>query len=111
MQLDLIAKEQEKLDVCLCKDEPIDVSPDELKDLNNKLAVVNKKLYDSKNRNLELKNEILIATKILQQVIELLPYLNLCSWDIILIIHLLLLFDVTFLRNSFLDVSGENVAR
>ncbi|KAI8441560.1 hypothetical protein MSG28_015142 [Choristoneura fumiferana] len=67
MQLDLINKEQEKLDVCLCKDEPIDVSPDELKDLNNKLAVVNKKLYESKNRNLELKNEILIATKILQQ--------------------------------------------
>lgn len=68
MQLDLINKEQENLDICLCKDDPvIDASPDELKELNSKLISVNKKLYDSKNRNLELKNEILIATKILQQ--------------------------------------------
>lgn len=67
MQLDILNKEHEKLDICLCKDEPIDASPDELKELNNKLVTVNRKLYDSKNRNLELKNEILIATKILQQ--------------------------------------------
>ncbi|XP_053621605.1 coiled-coil domain-containing protein 13 [Plodia interpunctella] len=65
MQLE-ISKEQEKLDICMCKDAQ-DASPDELKELNNKLIVVNKKLYDSKNRNLELKNDILIATKILQQ--------------------------------------------
>lgn len=67
MQLEIINKENEKLDICLCKDEPIDVSPDELKELNGKLSIVNKKLYDSKNRNLELKNDILLATKILQQ--------------------------------------------
>lgn len=67
MQLDLLNKEHEKLDICLCKEEPIDTSPDELKELNNKLSVVNKKLYESKNRNLELKNDILMATKILQQ--------------------------------------------
>lgn len=67
MQLEIINKEREKLDICLCKDEPIDVSPDKLKELNSKLSVVNKKLYDSKNRNLELKNDILLATKILQQ--------------------------------------------
>lgn len=67
IQLEFINKEHEKLDICVCKDEPIDASPDELKELNNKLSVVNKKLYESKNRNLELKNEILIATKILQQ--------------------------------------------
>ncbi|CAG4963485.1 unnamed protein product [Colias eurytheme] len=67
VQLDIINKENAKLDSCLCKEEPIDANPDELKELNNKLAVVNKKLYDSKNRNLELKNDILIATKILQQ--------------------------------------------
>ncbi|XP_028176418.1 putative autophagy-related protein 11 [Ostrinia nubilalis] len=67
MQLDLINKENEKLDMCLCKEEPPDTTSDELKDLNNKLNAVNKKLYDSKNRNLELKNDILIATKILQQ--------------------------------------------
>lgn len=67
VQLDLINKENEKLEACLCKDEPVEVSPDELKELNSKLAIVNKKLYDSKNKNLELKNDILIATKILQQ--------------------------------------------
>ncbi|XP_050678819.1 coiled-coil domain-containing protein 13 [Leptidea sinapis] len=67
MQLDIINKENEKLDACLCKEEPIDASYDELKELNSKLNVVNKKLCDSKNRNLELKNEILIATKILQK--------------------------------------------
>ncbi|XP_061726379.1 coiled-coil domain-containing protein 13 [Cydia pomonella] len=67
LQLDILSKENEKLNVCLCKDEPVDINPDELKDLNNKLAGVNKKLYESKNRNLELKNEILLATKILQQ--------------------------------------------
>ncbi|KAM3955911.1 uncharacterized protein ACR2FA_010133 [Aphomia sociella] len=67
MQLDLINKEREDVDICMCKDEPIDASPDELKELNNKLTLVNKKLYESKNRNLELKNDILIATKILQQ--------------------------------------------
>lgn len=67
MQLDMINKENEKLEACLCKDEPGDINSDELKELNNKLAVVNKKLYDSKNRNLELKNDILTATKILQQ--------------------------------------------
>ncbi|XP_063370781.1 coiled-coil domain-containing protein 13 [Cydia amplana] len=67
LQLDILSKENEKLHVCLCKDESVDINPDELKDLNNKLAVVNKKLYESKNRNLELKNEILLATKILQQ--------------------------------------------
>lgn len=67
MQLEILKKESEKLDVCVCKEEPIDVNSDELKDLNNKLAAVNKKLYESKNRNLELKNDILIATKILQQ--------------------------------------------
>lgn len=67
MQLDLINKEHEKLDICLCKEEPPDTTSDELKDLNNKLNAVNKKLYDTKNRNLELKNDILLATKILQQ--------------------------------------------
>ncbi|CAH1643013.1 unnamed protein product [Spodoptera littoralis] len=67
MQLDILNKEHEKLDLCLCKDEPIDVNPDELKELNSKLSSVNKKLYESKNRNLELKNDILMATKILQQ--------------------------------------------
>lgn len=67
MQLEIINKENEKLDICLCKDEPIDASPDELKELNSKLSIINKKLYDSKNRNLELKNDILLATKILQQ--------------------------------------------
>ncbi|XP_037295936.1 coiled-coil domain-containing protein 13 isoform X2 [Manduca sexta] len=67
MQLDIINKENEKLDACLCKDDPTEASPDELKELNNKLAAINKKLYESKNRNLELKNDILIATKILQQ--------------------------------------------
>lgn len=67
MQLEIINHENEKLDICLCKDEPVDASPDELKELNVKLSVVNKKLYDSKNRNLELKNDILLATKILQQ--------------------------------------------
>ncbi|KOB77299.1 putative coiled-coil domain containing 13 [Operophtera brumata] len=67
MQFEIINHENEKLDICLCKDEPIDASPDELKELNCKLSVVNKKLYDSKNRNLELKNDILLATKILQQ--------------------------------------------
>ncbi|KAJ8704625.1 hypothetical protein PYW07_011813 [Mythimna separata] len=66
MQLEILNKEHEKLDICVCKDEPIDASPDELKELNSKLSLVNKKLYDSKNRNLELKNEILMATKILQ---------------------------------------------
>lgn len=35
--------------------------------MNAKLASINKKLYDSKNKNLELKNDILIATKILQE--------------------------------------------
>lgn len=67
VQLELLNKEHENSDVCFCKDEPIDASPDELKELNSKLSVVNKKLYESKNRNLQLKNEILIATKILQQ--------------------------------------------
>ncbi|CAB3241948.1 unnamed protein product [Arctia plantaginis] len=67
IQLDLINKEHEQLDICACKEENFDASPDELKELNNKLASVNKKLYESKNRNLELKNDILIATKILQQ--------------------------------------------
>ncbi|XP_045782828.1 coiled-coil domain-containing protein 13 [Maniola jurtina] len=67
MQLDLLNKENEKLEACLCKEEPVDINSDELKDLNNKLSVVNKKLYESKNKNLELKNDILIATKILQQ--------------------------------------------
>ncbi|KAF9417263.1 hypothetical protein HW555_005577 [Spodoptera exigua] len=67
MQLDILNKEHEKLDTCLCKDEPVDVNPDELKELNSKLSLVNKKLYESKNRNLELKNDILMATKILQQ--------------------------------------------
>ncbi|KAL0859248.1 hypothetical protein ABMA27_011059 [Loxostege sticticalis] len=67
MQLDIINKENEKLDMCLCKEEPPDTNSDELKDLNNKLNAVNKKLYDTKNRNLELKNDILLATKILQQ--------------------------------------------
>ncbi|CAH2084192.1 unnamed protein product [Euphydryas editha] len=67
MQLDIISKENEKLEACLCKEEAIDVNSDELKELNNKLSVVNKKLYESKNRNLELKNDILLATKILQQ--------------------------------------------
>lgn len=67
IQLDLINKEHEQLDICTCKEENFDASPDELKELNNKLASVNKKLYESKNRNLELKNDILIATKILQQ--------------------------------------------
>ncbi|XP_059058861.1 putative autophagy-related protein 11 [Achroia grisella] len=67
MQFGLINKENEKLDLCICKDEPIDTSSDELKELNNKLTLVNRKLYESKNRNLELKNDILIATKILQQ--------------------------------------------
>ena len=66
MQLEILNKEHEKIDICTCKDDPIDASPDELKELNHKLASVNKKLYDSKNRNLELKNEILMATKILQ---------------------------------------------
>ncbi|KAL0809784.1 hypothetical protein ABMA28_011280 [Loxostege sticticalis] len=67
MQLDIINKENEKLDMCLCKEEPPDTNSDELKDLNNKLNAVNKKLYETKNRNLELKNDILLATKILQQ--------------------------------------------
>ncbi|XP_068622261.1 coiled-coil domain-containing protein 13 [Battus philenor] len=67
MQLDLLNKEHEKLEICVCKEENTDSSTDELKELNNKLAIVNKKLFDSKNRNLELKNDILIATKILQQ--------------------------------------------
>ncbi|XP_034838603.1 coiled-coil domain-containing protein 13 isoform X2 [Maniola hyperantus] len=67
MQLDLLNKENEKLEACLCKEEPVDINSDELKELNNKLSVVNKKLYESKNKNLELKNDILIATKILQQ--------------------------------------------
>lgn len=67
MQLDLTNKENEKLEACLCKEEPIDLNSDELKELNNKLVVVNKRLYESKNRNLELKNDILVATKILQQ--------------------------------------------
>lgn len=67
MQLDLINKEHEKLDICICKDDTVDANSDELKELNNKLANVNKKLFDSKNKNLELKNDILIATKILQQ--------------------------------------------
>lgn len=66
-QLGILNKENEKLEACLCKDEPMDASSDELKELNHKLAIVNKKLYDSKNRNLELKNDILMATKILQQ--------------------------------------------
>nr|XP_021201728.2 coiled-coil domain-containing protein 13 [Helicoverpa armigera] len=67
MQLDIINKEHEKLDICVCKDDHIDPNPDELKELNNKLNSVNKKLYESKNRNLELKNDILMATRILQQ--------------------------------------------
>ncbi|RVE45787.1 hypothetical protein evm_009537 [Chilo suppressalis] len=67
MQLDLINKEHEQLDLCLCKNDPPDNNFDELKELNSKLNAVNKKLYESKNRNLELKNDILIATKILQQ--------------------------------------------
>ncbi|KAJ0170186.1 hypothetical protein K1T71_014114 [Dendrolimus kikuchii] len=67
MQLEIVNKEHEKLDICYCKDEPLDTSPDELKELNSKLSTINKKLTDSKNRNLELKNEILLATKILQQ--------------------------------------------
>lgn len=67
IQLDIINREHEKLDLCLCKEEPPDTSIDELKDLNNKLNAVNKRLCESKNRNLELKNDILIATKILQQ--------------------------------------------
>lgn len=67
MQLELINKERENLNSCFCKEEPIDANPDELKELNSKLAAVNRKLYDSKNRNLELKNDILMATKILQQ--------------------------------------------
>ncbi|XP_013136734.1 PREDICTED: coiled-coil domain-containing protein 13 [Papilio polytes] len=67
MQLDLINKENEKLDICACKDDTTDANFDELQELNNKLAAVNKKLFDSKNKNLELKNDILIATKILQQ--------------------------------------------
>lgn len=66
MQLEII-KENDKIDLCTCKDEPPDTSPDELKELNQKLTIVNKKLYESKNRNLELKNDILLATKILQQ--------------------------------------------
>lgn len=67
MQLDILNKENEKLEACLCKEDFQDGSSDELKELNTKLAAVNKKLYDSKNRNLELKNDILVATKILQQ--------------------------------------------
>ncbi|KAL4712179.1 hypothetical protein ACJJTC_011040 [Scirpophaga incertulas] len=67
MQLDIINKENEKTDLCLCKEEPEEATSDELKDLNTKLNSVNKKLYESKNKNLELKNDILIATKILQQ--------------------------------------------
>lgn len=68
MQLDIINKEHKKLDVCMCKEEKIDgIRPDEFKDLTGKLAIVNKKLCETKNRNLELKNEILAATKILQQ--------------------------------------------
>lgn len=67
MQLDILNKENEKLEACLCKEDFRDGSSDELKELNTKLAAVNKKLYDSKNRNLELKNDILVATKILQQ--------------------------------------------
>lgn len=67
MQLEVINKEHENLDICYCKDEPIDANPDEIKELNSKLLNINKKLAESKNRNLELKNEILLATKILQQ--------------------------------------------
>ncbi|XP_023938136.2 coiled-coil domain-containing protein 13 [Bicyclus anynana] len=66
MQLNIMNSENEKLEACLCKEDG-DANSDELKDLNNKLSIVNKKLYESKNRNLELKNDILIATKILQQ--------------------------------------------
>ncbi|CAH2264204.1 jg22468 [Pararge aegeria aegeria] len=67
MQLDIVSKENKKFEACLCKEEPIDANSDELKELNSKLSAVNKKLYESKNRNLELKNDILLATKILQQ--------------------------------------------
>lgn len=67
MQLDIIKQENEKLNICLCKAESVNVNSDELKELNNKLTAINKKLYDSKNKNLELKNDILVATKILQQ--------------------------------------------
>lgn len=68
MQLDIINKEHENLDVCLCKDKKLDgINPDEFKELTVKLCAVNKKLCETKNRNLELKNEILGATKILQQ--------------------------------------------
>lgn len=67
IQLEVQLKEAEGHDVCFCKDEPIDTSPDEMKELNNKLAAVNRKLLESKNRNLELKNEIVVATKILQK--------------------------------------------
>lgn len=68
MQLDLVNKEFKKLDVCICNNQKVDeISPDEFKELTAKLSVVNKKLCETKNRNLELKNEILGATKILQQ--------------------------------------------
>ncbi|GBP86186.1 Coiled-coil domain-containing protein 13 [Eumeta japonica] len=65
MQIEMSMKEKEKLE--LCKEQIVEASPDELKMLNAKLTAVNKKLCESKNRNLELKNDILIATKILQQ--------------------------------------------
>ncbi|KAJ2939339.1 hypothetical protein O0L34_g13437 [Tuta absoluta] len=66
MELDAI-KNTENLDVCLCKNDPIDItSPDDIKELNMKLASVNKRLIDSKKKNIELKNEIITATKVLQ---------------------------------------------
>lgn len=68
MQIEIVNKEKEEAykikDSCFCGNDP---DPDEVKELNTKLSTVNKKLYDTKNRNLELKNEILVATKILQQ--------------------------------------------
>ncbi|XP_041987953.1 coiled-coil domain-containing protein 13 isoform X2 [Aricia agestis] len=68
-EIEMKTKEPEKPEHCQCKTEPIDNDPDEVKELNNKLNAVNKKLYESKNKNLELKNDILVATKILQQEI------------------------------------------
>ncbi|KAI5634674.1 coiled-coil domain-containing protein 13 [Phthorimaea operculella] len=66
MELDAM-KKNENIDVCLCKTEPFETpSPDDIKELNMKLASVNKRLIDSKKKNIELKNEIITATKVLQ---------------------------------------------
>lgn len=67
MQMEILSKEKDEVakhEACFCKDDP---DPDELKELNSKLSSVTKKLYESKNRSLELKNDLLAATKILQQ--------------------------------------------